>query len=51
MPLVARLHPGVTGAQARGELRALISRIIPLFPWTTPADWNADQRSSRCNKI
>ena len=42
MPLVARLRPGVTEAQARGELRALISRIIPLFPWTTPADWNAD---------
>ena len=42
MPLIARLRPGVTEAQAKGELRALISRIIPLFPWTTPADWNAD---------
>src|SRR5262245_7147153 len=42
MPLIARLRPGVTEAQARGELRALISGIIPLFPWATPADWNAD---------
>ena len=42
MPLIARLRPGVTEAQAGGDLRALISRIIPLFPWTTPADWNAN---------
>ena len=42
MPLIARMRPGVTEAQARGELRVLISRIIPLFPWATSADWNAD---------
>ena len=42
MPLIARLRPGVTQPQAQGELRALISRIVPLFPWATPADWNAD---------
>jgi putative ABC transport system permease protein len=42
MPLIARLRPGVTQPQARGELRVLISRIVPLFPWATPADWNAD---------
>jgi predicted permease len=42
MPLIARMRPGVTEAQARGELRTLIPRIVPLFPWATPADWNAD---------
>jgi putative ABC transport system permease protein len=40
--LIARLRPGVTQPQALGELRVLISRIVPLFPWATPADWNAD---------
>lgn len=41
MPLIARLRPGATLPQAQHELRALISRIVPLFPYPMPADWNA----------
>jgi predicted permease len=41
MPLVARLQPGVTLEQANGELRALLARVRPLFPWPSPS-WNAD---------
>ena len=41
MPLVGRLRPGVTSPQAQQELRALISGIIPTFPFPMPADWNA----------
>ena len=41
MPLVARLRPGATLAQAQGELAALIPRIAALFPWPSP-NWNAD---------
>ena len=42
MPLVARLHPGATFGQARQELHPLISRIIPLFPYSMFRSWNAD---------
>jgi putative ABC transport system permease protein len=41
MPLLARLRPGATLPQAQGELRILIARMIPLFPWPMPTDWNA----------
>jgi len=41
MPLIARLRPAATLPQAQGELRTLISRIIPLFPYSVPHDWNA----------
>jgi hypothetical protein len=41
MPLVARLRPASTVQQAQSELRALISRLIPLFPYPVPPDWNA----------
>lgn len=41
MPLIARLRPGVTLSQAQQELRAMISRIIPLVPFPLPPDWNA----------
>jgi putative ABC transport system permease protein len=42
MPLVARLRPGATPQQAQGEIRDLISRVIPLFPFPMPPTWNAD---------
>ncbi len=42
MPLVARLRPGATLEQARGEIRSLVAETIPLFPFTMPRDWNAD---------
>ena len=47
MPVVARLGPGASLAQAREELRSLIGRIAALFPWPSPM-WNADARRSRC---
>ena len=41
MPMVARLGPGVTVAQARDDLRSLVPQVAALFPWRTPT-WNAD---------
>lgn len=41
MPLIARLHAGVSESQAHSELHSLIAGIIPLFPYPVPADWNA----------
>jgi putative ABC transport system permease protein len=41
-PLVARLRPGATLAQARNEIRAMVSEIIPMFPYTMSRSWNAD---------
>jgi putative ABC transport system permease protein len=40
MPVVARLRPGATLAQAQGELGPLVGRIAGLFPWPAPT-WNA----------
>jgi len=42
VPLVARLRPGFTLAQAQGEIRPLITRILPLFPYTMFHSWNQD---------
>ena len=42
MPVVARLHPGVTLEQARAEVRRFQARVPALFPWAMPASWNAD---------
>lgn len=42
MPLVARLRPGATMEQAKGELRPLILQILPLFPYNMPRTWNAN---------
>jgi putative ABC transport system permease protein len=39
MPLVARLKPGHTLAQAQDELGAMIVRVRTLFPWPSP-NWN-----------
>lgn len=42
MPIIGRLHPGVTTAQARAEIRLFQTRVFSLFPWNMPASWNAD---------
>lgn len=43
MPLIGRLRPGATMAQARTELRELIAYAIKtLFPWPMAASWNSD---------
>ena len=42
MPLVARLRTGHTLAQARNEVKMLVPRMFPMFPWPMPASWNAD---------
>jgi predicted permease len=38
-----RLRDGVTAAQAQAELRRLQKPLLPLFPWTMPDDWPANQ--------
>ena len=40
MPIVGRLRPGVTMADAQAELRLFQSRIGARFPWPMPSDWN-----------
>ena len=42
IPLVARLRPGATLAQAKGEVHSLIAQVIPLFPYTMPPTWSSD---------
>ena len=42
MPIIGRLHPGVTLPQARSEIRLFQSHVGALFPWQMPASWNAD---------
>ncbi len=42
MPLVGRLRPGVTAAQAQAELRLFQRDVRQQFPWTMPDDWNRD---------
>jgi predicted permease len=41
MPLVARLRAGQSLAQARSEVKLLLPRLFPMFPWPMPASWNA----------
>jgi putative ABC transport system permease protein len=41
MPVVARLHPGVTLDQARDDVRRFQAHVPALFPWAMPASWNA----------
>jgi len=41
-PLVGRLRPQATLAQAQSEVRGMVSEIIPMFPYTMPRSWNAD---------
>lgn len=42
MPVIGRLRPGVSLAQARSEIRIFQSHLSELFPWHMPSDWNAD---------
>ena len=42
MPVVGRLHPGATMAQAAAEVRLFQSHVFALFPWTMSRAWNAD---------
>ncbi|HET7565036.1 MAG TPA: ABC transporter permease, partial [Gemmatimonadaceae bacterium] len=37
--MIARLHPGVTLAQARAEVTTLAPQMLPLFPWSMPATY------------
>ena len=42
MPVVARLHPGVTLDQARADVRRFQAHVPALFPWKMPPSWNAN---------
>lgn len=42
VPLIARLRPGASVEQARGEIQTLAARVWKLFPWPMPRGWNAD---------
>jgi predicted permease len=42
MPVIGRLHPGASLAQAGAEVRLFQSRVFALFPWEMPRSWNAD---------
>jgi predicted permease len=42
MPVIGRLRPGATIDGARAEIRVFQSRVVKLFPWPMPTDWNAD---------
>ena len=41
MPVIGRLRPGATLAQASTEIRLFQSHVMALFPWAMPATWNA----------
>jgi predicted permease len=41
-PVVGRLRPQATLAQARREIRTMVSEIIPMFPYPMARSWNAD---------
>lgn len=42
VPLIARLRPGASIAQARNEIHSLAAGVWKLFPWPMPRHWNAD---------
>lgn len=42
MPMIGRLRPGVTMAQAAAEARSLQPQLRALFPWPMPPTWNAE---------
>ena len=41
MPILGRLRPGATFAQASAELRLFQQGVHALFPWRMPETWNA----------
>jgi len=43
---VGRLHPGMTVEAAQAEMRPLIRRILPMFPWRMPDEYAADAHHS-----
>ena len=42
VPLIARLRPGATPMQARGEIAPLVSQVRRMFPFPMARDWNAN---------
>jgi putative ABC transport system permease protein len=42
MPVIGRLRPGFTMAQAHAEVRFFQANVFALFPWKMPETWNAD---------
>jgi predicted permease len=42
MPVIGRLHPGITVQQARADIRLFQSHVPALFPWQMPTSWNAN---------
>ncbi|HEY7354174.1 MAG TPA: ABC transporter permease [Terriglobales bacterium] len=42
MPVIGRLRPGATLAQANAEIRMFQSHVGELFPWKMPSSWNAN---------
>lgn len=42
VPLVARLRPGATVAEAQSEVRRLVPEFRKTFPYPMARDWNAD---------
>lgn len=42
MPVIGRLRPGFTMAQAIADARLFQARVFDLFPWRMPKAWNAD---------
>ena len=42
MPLVGRLRPGATAADAQADLRVFQAGIRDRFPWKMPDTWNRD---------
>jgi predicted permease len=42
MPMIGRLRPGATIAQASVEARSLQPQLRALFPWPMPPTWNPD---------
>ena len=41
-PVVGRLRPHATLAQARSEIRSMVPEIIRMFPYSMSRSWNAD---------
>ncbi len=39
--MMGRLRPGATAAQARTEMKAILPRVVALFPWSMPLDWGS----------
>ncbi|MBV8551316.1 MAG: ABC transporter permease [Acidobacteriaceae bacterium] len=42
VPFIARLRPGATIQQTRGEIKALTAQFRRTFPYPMARDWNAD---------